>query len=480
MSESKLNAKGMVSAGSIVFLSQIGTTLCFLLSLILVLSNLEKSENGVFFFIQKGGELGMMLLVEAGMTNIIIRYIIRYRQRADAILSTLLRMRFVLWAAVSVLMMATTWVFAPSHIVAVAYLCGWYLFANRAAIVRFSFEAERRSHNNYAVVASAALLDAVLYLLLLYFWQADLTPTRVFQIQCLSAIPGFVLIAATSNLRQRFTAGFHPKIAALLYRSAIPVVLTMILIQLHDKIDVIALEYFWNTSELGIYGAAYRVNAPFILVLSTLIFALVPVIVYKQKMKHDNWNEFMFVALKGLMLAGTGIAIVGAIWHQLIIEVLSGGLYSDVPWQFIIMVFAAIPVLVVDFTKEMNIALGHQKRNYWLAWTLLIATTVCAVTLTPWLGSLGTTLSRLVSLSAASAASFYALHLLLTRQQHRKLLFRVTVAVVLSGGFTVFCIQVFEPIIATCIALPVFLGLVFATGSMSVAEIKEFVALVRR
>jgi O-antigen/teichoic acid export membrane protein len=442
-----------------------------------ILSGLSKEENGELFGIQRIAEFIIALGVEAGMNTVVLRKLVQNEADSDAILATFAKMRFMLWLAASSVLAIVGWIFMPEHIGLLLVWSLYSLLSAKSVLWRFVFELRYRARTNLLPVYLLGLLDTVLFLAVIYFIPRPLTAEYIITGFCISALPGFLVLLILTGDWRLVKTPFSKAIATDIFKSSMPVMLSFLLMQIHDKSDAFFLQYFWGEAELGIFGAVYRVLPPLVAVSFTLTTVLTPSIAKFHIEDIERSKRFIFGGIKILLYFGGLISVTMSASTGFIIQVLTDGVYADSFWQFFIFLWLPLPIYIIIFLFDVNIVLGHERNNFYITATEAGLSVVTNLFLTPLYASLGTVFSKLFTLIISTGVALWLLRDFL--KGFGVITFFVRFFIAASGGFgcAILLPMVMPQIAASVVGAGIYCGLLYITGAISqedIAMAKQF------
>ena len=379
----------------------------------IILSTLTKEENGLLFTERRIADLLLIFLVDFGLSSVVMRRMIQFPDRAKSILSSAVVYRFLLWIPATAISIGYAAV-AGYSILDVSIWCGFLLISSRTGLLRYLYELPYRSKVRFGIPAIVTILDAVLFLSLIYLWSDSLTPTRVIIAFAVTAIPGFLVILLLDRGRYVNLRFFNRGELKMIIKEALPVLIAIIFMHVHDKIDALMLAWYSPASEVGIFGAAYITLAPLIGTFPmALAMAVVPVI---SRLAKEDWQESVKYAFTGLRFLTTlGIVICSAVstLAPFIIQLVSKGRYADNVLHFYVFLWTPVPIFLLVYIQELNVAFSKQKLNIPITATLAGLTIVGGLILIPELDALGAIFTKLASVSIAGIVAVWVFRAIL-------------------------------------------------------------------
>lgn len=390
-------ASKVLKGSAVLFMSQGATMLLYFLAQRVILSTLTKEENGVLFGERRFVDLILILLVDFGMNGVAMRRMVMQPDRASAVLSSTVAIRFILWIPATAISLVYAQAFGYS-LIEVGVWCFFLLISSRSGLIRYTYELPFRSKVRFGWVAALSILDAVLFLVLVWFWRHDLTPTSVIIAFAISTIPGFVLMLLYDRGRTINLNFVEAAEIKTLLKESLPVILALVFVHIHDKVDAMLLQWFTDAREVGIFGAAYVSLAPLTSTVPLAAsMAIIPVIA---RLAKEDWAECQRYAMTGLrflVLIAVMACTVLSVLTPYVIELVSKGVYADNELHFFLFLWMPLPIFILVYVQELTVALGRQKVNIPIAGTLALVTVVGGLIAIPQWHALGAVWVKLVS-----------------------------------------------------------------------------------
>ena len=398
-----MSAAQKVLTGGMSLLMAQGTMLVLtFLAQRIILSTLTKEANGFLFAERRFVDLFVIMAVDFGMNGIIVRRAVQEPDRAGAILSSAVAARLGLWVVASALVLGSSIIAGYDLIDVLIWSC-YLLITARTGLLRYAFEIPGRSQMRFGLPTFTMILDSVLFLSGIWLQRDALTPSTVIATYAAASLPGFVIIMAADRGRFIRPAWVEwAEIKKILIES-VPVFIAFGLMNVHDKIDAVLLDWFSTQREVGIYGAAYVSLAPLTgTVPLATVMVLVPVIARFAKTDWEACRAFSFTGLRFLVSTAIVLCSVLSVLTPLLIELISKGRYADNQLQYLLFMWMPVPLFMLVYIQEMMIALGHQRLNVRITGTLAAVTLVAGVILIPELASIGAAATKLIAIIAST------------------------------------------------------------------------------
>lgn len=413
MTDNRMRAASNVLGGSFVLMLTQGIILLFsFFAQRIILSTLTKDANGILFSERRFVDLAVIMIVDLGINGIIMRRMVQHPETARITLSSSVALRVALWLSTSLFCIVVA-AFTPYSIVDVVLWCCYLMLSSRVGLLRYSIELPWRHRMRFGLISMVSIAESVLFMLLILFWQAHLSPTIVISAFVISALPGFLLLIIADRGRTINPRFVSMKEIRLLVFEGLPLLATVVLISFHDKFDALLLGWFAPQRESGIFGAVYVSLVPLIGTIPiAFTMAITPVIA---QFAHKDWEACQNFTITGLrfLLASTivGSTLLSSLM-PLFIELVSKGSYSDNVSHFFIYSWVAIPMVFVIYTQEINVVLSQQRKNLPIAGALAIVTLAVGAMLIPSMYAMGAVFTKIASVGVAfliSAKVLYAL-----------------------------------------------------------------------
>lgn len=403
MSEQRYGLASKVLKGSaMLFMSQGMTMVLYFLAQRIVLSTLTKEENGVLFGERRFVDLVLILLVDFGMNGVAMRRMVMHPDRAQAILSSTVAFRLMMWIPATLICLGYAAVFGYSQ-VDVFVWCAFLLLSSRSGLIRYTYELPFRSKVRFGWVAILSILDALIFLVIVWLWRDSLTPSSVILAFAISAVPGFLFMLIYDRGRAVNLRAVDFTEIKTLVKESLPVILALVFVHVHDKIDAMLLQWFTDARELGIYGAAYVSLAPLTSTVPLAAsMAIIPVIA---RLAKDDWAECQRYAITGfrfLVLIALMACTMLSVLTPYVIELVSKGVYADDSLHFFLFLWMPLPIFILVYVQELTVALGRQKANVPIAGTLAAVTVIGGLLVIPTWHSIGAVWVKLAAVMSGA------------------------------------------------------------------------------
>jgi len=422
----------MLSGGLVIALTQGCIVLIGFLAQRAILSTLEKDANGLLNVERRIAELILVILVDVGLNGIAMRRLVQFPERANEILSSLLAFRLTMLIPATLVCLIWSGL-SGYNTTDVALYCLFLGISSRSGLVRYALELPFRANVRFTLISATSIVDAVVFAGLVYLWKDELSPSIVIKAQFLSAIPGFIILlflGETHRLRLRFVSVLE--IRTLLIET-MPVLVTVILVNIHDKVDSLMLERLTDEEQVGIFSAAYGSLGPIPSTIAmSLALAMAPGIARLAIDDFASCRRYAFTGLRFLLVIAVCISAFLSVLTPFIIELLSKGRYSDNHAHFFAFLWMPAPIFLLVFIQELNVALGKQSRNIPVAWTLFLGTVILGFALIPAYGAFGAIVAKLGTLAVASSFAIVSFTQILSQPLPLSLVLRLLLLVAIG------------------------------------------------
>ncbi len=283
-----------------------------------------------------------------------------------------------------------------------------------------------------------------------------------------------LFISARRFVRIRFT--FESKIWKQIISRAWPIGISIAFNLIYLRADTLILTLVGTQSEVGIYGAAYRV-LDILLMLPVLMMGVVlPILT-------TAWTA------KNLQRFTRGIQKTFNVFIMLILPILAGAIMFATP----VMVFIAgsafapsgpiLTILLLAFTAatistlfgHTTVAINHQKKVIWIYAVDAVLSVIGYIIFIPQYGMVGAAWVTVFSeLFAAVVLAWYIIH-------HTKVRIQLSILTktILASGI-MFCVLWLLPswhvLVMIAIGIIVYTLALFATGALSRSEVKQLLS----
>ncbi len=468
----------MLSGGLWIVLTQVCVFLISFLAQRVILSTLTKDTNGLLAVERRIADLILIMIVDFGLNGIAMRRLVQFPDRANEILSSLVAFRMALLIPATLICLTSA--YASGYSIAdVAMYCIFLGISSRTGLIRYALELPFRAKVRYTLVSATSILDALLFAGLVFVWQGQLSPSVVIQALLLSAIPGFLIFVfagGSHGIRPRFVS--FPEMRTQVME-AMPVLLTLVLMNVHDKIDTLMLGWFTTPEQVGVFNAVYSTMAP---ITSTIPYAfalaMAPVIARLAIDDFAACRRYAFTGLRFLLVIAVCTSATVSVLTPFIIEFVTKGRYSDNQTHFFMFLWMPVPIFLLVFVQDLNVAMGHQSRNIAVAWTLFLGTVVLGFAIIPVYGAYGAIVAKLLTLVVASSFAVVLFTRILKQPLPLALVLRVLALIAVGVAASNFMPNVLPTTLAAITSLAIVLIVTALLGIVDKSDVLKVKSLL--
>jgi O-antigen/teichoic acid export membrane protein len=465
---------------------------------LIIARRLPRDDYAIFVVVVSFVSLAA-LFADLGLTGLFIRKFaeaeaivaLGKKDRRGELLGSILGLRIGLAVIISIVVMLITpllgYPLETRHLILIMLVT--FFISSRLVVVRSVGEAFLRGANKYHVVALLAMIDALTFTSVLYFYSGKtLNLERAVWIYSFCHLPGFILLFAIIY-RDAKSVGFHLQFRLGLVRSMIreslPLILSTVFLTIHSQADPLLLDKLSSPKEVSAFGAGMRVLSAIIFLPAVFSAVIGPPVTQATITKDfDKIRSTMDRSLRLLLTCALFVAIILTVSSDTVMNVLFGaGKYSDAAplvtmfgWTFILICFAA-------FITDIAIAEG----KFWIS---VLFTSVIMFTsigsnllLIPQYGALGSALAKLISVSLGCIVLLYSADKLYVLARKQILLLFLRLASVAACSFFAMYILSILGIpslgILCLVILLFFVNVIFLFKIISFQEILMFISGLR-
>jgi O-antigen/teichoic acid export membrane protein len=460
----------LASATGILIAAQMLGAALQLVSLRTVQDTLTKAANGEFFWIQQVSMFVFFAMAEMGMTSVATRIVIQHAEAHDRIIATFFKLRILLWLLASVILCAFSAITSSVHLASLSAYALFSLIGARTLLLRPVLELRRRSENRQLLPALTGLLDAALFAICILSDAAMLTPLRVMIWFLVSALPGFlIMLLADQQWRSIWKESFDKTIAMTLIRESLPLLVSLLLVQIQDKSDTFALDFFHGKESLGVYAAAMRVAAQCGVLVMILPTVISPAVSALRISNQERCRLYMVEGLNITLLASIGAASGLVVLVQPIAFITAGSKYLSNVAEFSLATWTLVGSMMVAYIFAVMTAIGEQRKLYPMVWTLCLCSIALNFTLTPQFGTFGAILSKAGTTILGGCVGLMAMYSFVRNRSLVQGVVRVLVVLVMMlpctllvrEGAQILALQFALPILVQHVIAGVSIGAVF-------------------
>lgn len=288
----------------------------------------------------------MVAISRLGMDAILVRELVSTPERKQQLMGTAFWMMFVAALACYVLVGAVIWITEElvsvkiyASIIAVSTIFTSFM------VVDFYFQSQVKAKYS-AICKSVALFLMSMVKLYLVFIKADLIWfVYAFLIDHVVLAVIFI-VAAFGNKNIGFFKSFCWQDAKQMLKSAWPLVLGAVAIQVYMRIDQVMIRNMLGLHEVGIYSAAVRIYEAWAIVTAIITVSLLPAIVKLKQGHEGNYHKRLAQLFRLVIWMSVFVAIaVSLVSEQLMVLAFGEEYRGSAPVVDIIMwtaVFAAM------------------------------------------------------------------------------------------------------------------------------------------
>lgn len=479
----KLHSSGdqrkIVAGGTQMLASQVVVILFSVLSQRFILSGLTKEENGELFLVRRMIEVLTILFVDFGFNPGALRSVARDSETRREILSSLAAWRVASWLIV-VLIVSGMSLYSHVDATAVVLWCCYLLLASRSSLLRYLFEIPYRARLSFQLPLLATIADSLLLTIGVYIFRNQLSVPIVMAVFAVSVVPGMLIMISGGALRDFRLRFVRWHVLKQQVAAAVPVLATVALLMIHDRLDAFLLSWVASPAEVGVFGAAYQSLAPFTTTLPIAAGSvLLPVVSRLSISDKVRCARYVSLTLRLLFSIGLIIASVGTIVVPEIIDVMTSGKYADNALTFAVLMWSVVPIFVTTYLMETLNAYGAQKRNVLIVTVLALSTVALGLVLIPLYASVGASITKVVSVAIAAALSVYVYSTVGFVKPSLSFIVRLTTAIVVCVLLALFIPTIMNRLSAVGTVLLLSSFSVFALRIVKIADLRRIVSQVR-
>jgi O-antigen/teichoic acid export membrane protein len=328
------------------------------------------------------------IAVDLGTNLYGIREIAKHKNRAEAIINPLLTLRITAGLTVFFIYTASLFLFdMPLAKKLVFATAGLYL-------VSYSFYTEwiLKGLEKFKYIVIGSLITSIAYLIgVIFLVKGSHDAVVASTVWALSYFFGSLslLIVIRNKLNIRFRPLFDFKIWVIHVRQSIPFTLAGSLFALIQCLPIVILGIFFNSYEVGLFSAPYKIITAACgvgLLLSTSFYPVFSELHHKDRVKfHKTRKKFEII----MLLLGFPVAVLGTIFSNQIINLLLGKEYFESIEVFKIIVWL-IPLYFLSYTYgSLLLAAGFQMHHNIPAIAGVICMSILGFVLIPNTGVIG-------------------------------------------------------------------------------------------
>lgn len=187
-----------------------------------------------------------------------------------------------------------------------------------------------------------------------------------------------VLIAASvgfifARRETKFNWQFDPKTIKALIKESLPAGALFILFSVYNRIDILILGHFHSSSDVGIYGLAYKIYEQLILVAAFFMNAVFPYLAREfASNKKDSLKKYYQKSFDILFIGSIVVCFVSFIFAPIIVQVLAPSNFLPSVTPLRILSLAFLVSYLNHLTGYSLIAFGKQRTSLLIALVALL------------------------------------------------------------------------------------------------------------
>lgn len=403
-------ASRVLSGGASLLFSQTATVLLAFAAQRIIFSTLSKEDNGELFIVRRVADLIVLILCDAGLNGVAIRKVARMPERATEIISSVAGFRLAMWTVGTIISLTYSGLAGYSVIDALVW-CTYVVISSKTGLLRYTIELPYRIQVRFGFVSALSIMDGVLFVLFIWIMRDALTPSVIIMSFLLSVLPSLCILLLADRGRYFRPGNATWSMTKELLIDAAPILVSSVLLNIHDKADALLLGWFSTPRELGIYGAAYQTLSPLTGTIPiAAAMAIVPAIARLSTEDPVACRRFALTGLRLLAASAIGVATLASIATPWIIELISKGRYADDSLQFFTFMWMTVPIFILLYIQELHIAMGEQRRNIVITGAMAVVTILAGSVLIPTYDSFGAVLTKLAAVAVAAIMAYSLFH----------------------------------------------------------------------
>jgi O-antigen/teichoic acid export membrane protein len=276
----------------------------------------------------------------------------------------------------------------------------------------------------------------------------------------------FSTVLFYSLYMRKYVKGHLPqldfKFLLMLYRAARPFAIIMVFVTLYWKIDIIMLSKMRGIEEVGFYSAAYRFVWLFIVLISSFVTSVFPVISEYFKLNTRSFEMTCKKSIQYMLIIGLPICLLIYFWSERLILAIYGIEYEKSITVLKLLILTVIPYGISEIFAHALIASKNQKIDLVINGLAVIINFILNFLFIPKWGYLGATIATTVSMHMYLFMQIpFILKRILRFNPSRLLLFSLKIVVCLAAIYSVvdymYSIHLW---IGTMLSMLIYLGLI--------------------
>ncbi len=404
--QTKTSTRAATGAG-IVFFSQVAGYGLFFLAQRIILSTLSKDEYGAMSYTQLMCSLALMVLVDAGMNTVAVREMIAHPTKQREVISTTFWLRLIGTIVVGLAILGYVLIAQPNSWQLVVLAISMISLSSKSAMIRSSVELPFRESLQFSTISLCFIADWVLYFAALLYYRNDLHPMRIFSLQLVSSIPGFVYLAYRIGLWRIIFPLPEWSFVKDFIRHVIPLSSQLVLQNIHGSLDLFLVKTFSSAREVGILNAVANMSQVIYTTFVALSSVMLPMVadaiqVTKTNAHYRIERSLSFIAFAVILLATMLSTLAPFIAH-----IFTKDVYADNVLQFQLQFWVAAIASIAQGSLLINAA-QHQHRAVFYSGLFLVLGSLSAdFILIPQGYSVGYLIAKMWSNSLSGGVSLY-------------------------------------------------------------------------
>ena len=250
-----------------------------------------------------------------------------------------------------------------------------------------------------------------------------------------SAIVGIVTIILFLRTDYRRFRDIEIKLAELLRYSA-PVMLSTFIVVILNKFDVLMISYFVNSTEVGLYEAAFPLAYGIVVLSSSFGYSLLPITSSLQESKKDV-NEIYKTTIKWMYIVSIPVFIIQFSFSSDVLRIIFTNSYTPAAPMLKVLSAGFLVNAAFGRNREILTAIGDIHPVLLINVFAVISNIIMNIFLIPILGGLGASIASVTTYTLINVIS--EIHLRrkhnLTAIYRENLLFEMKHSILLAGFF---------------------------------------------
>jgi O-antigen/teichoic acid export membrane protein len=348
-------------------------------------------------------------LSDWGIPTIVARDLAKSTRGDSDLVGTVLVGRILLAIPAALLAIAIAWLIYPHNLdIKNAILILSFTLLSNSAISTLVAYFQARLEMQFPTLAEIAARLVTLGLIILSVMHGD----GIYDIMSIVLIGSFIqLIVLWWFIRRELKPDFEFDRALFrtIFLASLPLGAAIILNAIYFKVDALILSILRPVTEVGIYGAAYKV-LELILVFPALFGTSVFPILSRQARTMPKFRESLQRSLNFMLLLAVPIFVGGLVTAPSIIAVIGGNEFMAATEPLKVLLAAAVFTFINILNGLAVIALNRQKDALWINVSGLLLNVVLNFLFIPQYGYMAAAINTLVAEAYVTGANFYILH----------------------------------------------------------------------